>query len=171
MRGQARCHLHGGGTPQARRAAGRRVAIEAARREALRLGGSVDANPLDVLLEAVREAWSNVAAYRLAVSTLDVTVSRDGAVAVPEHFDDKDSRDPALAHILVDLYNSERDRATRYAKLAIDAGVEERLVRVQESQAAEAWAAVTAGLEEAVLTEEQRAAFTRGFARQLRAGG
>ena len=38
MRGQARCHLHGGGTPQARRAAGRRVAIEAARREALRLG-------------------------------------------------------------------------------------------------------------------------------------
>lgn len=166
--GQERCYLHGGATRQAKAAAVRRMAVEKARREVRKLGGQLDADPLTVLVDSVREAWWNVAAYRVAIEGLDITVSNDGAVAIPQSFDDKGGRDPALAHILVDLYNQERDRAVRYAKIAVDAGVEERLVRVQEAQAAEAWNAVVAALDAAGLSDDQRTAFSRKFAATIR---
>ncbi len=140
--------MHGGSAPQVRAAAQRRIAIEGATRQLARLGMLVDIDPLDALLEQVHEAAANVAAYRLAVMELGIQVGTGdehvaeaggsdvvGGVAVPSSYDEKGKRDPAAPHILVAMYNDERDRLARYAKLCLDAGVDERRVRLVEHQA------------------------------------
>lgn len=174
------CWKHGSKAPQVQRAAKRRLALEAARaeveREAMRLGGSLEVDPLDVLLQSVREAWANVAVLRMALDELGVEVARDGAIALPERdvrWDKGGTHVPARVHILVGMYNEERDRAARYAKLCLDAGVDERRVRVAEQQAQALGTAVGRALDDAAaaLTAEQRQALRAALARELRAIG
>lgn len=133
VRGATRCRMHGGALPQVRRAAARRLAVAEAREEVRRLGLHVDADPLDVLLDQVREAAGNVAAYRLAITGLGIHVGPDGVATEP--VDHERGYVPPDVHILVKLYDQERDRLTRYARMCIDAGVSERKVRVAEQQA------------------------------------
>lgn len=129
------CRMHGGAAPQVIAAAERRVALAGVEREVARLGLRVEVDPLDALLELVHESAANVAVYRMALQDLEITVAADGAVAIPESHDEKGKRDPALAHILVTMYDQERDRLARYSKMCVDAGVEERKVKLVEGQA------------------------------------
>lgn len=174
------CRAHGGSVPHVKRAAARRLAEAAAARavarETARLGGSLEVDPLDVLLQSVREAWANVAVLRMALEELGVEVARDGAIALPERdveWDKGGTHVPARVHILVGMYNEERDRAARYAKLCLDAGVDERRVRVAEQQAQALGNAVGRALDDATaaLTAEQRQALRSALARELRAIG
>ena len=159
------CVAHGGRAPQVRKAAAKRVAIEQARREVARLGLSTDADPLDALLEQVREAHSNVAMYRLAIESLGMHVG-DGGVAVATRVPGV-ARSPALPHVLVAMYDQERERLVRFAKICVDAGVEDRIVRVVEGQAEMAWQAVAAGLDALNLSAGDREVFGRAFATAL----
>jgi len=133
VRGATRCRMHGGALPQVKRAAARRLAVEDARREVTRLGLALDVDPLDVLLDLVRESAGNVAAYRLVVEGLGIHVGPDGVAT--EGASGQGYYVPEDAHILVRLYNDERDRLAKYARMCIDAGVSERKVRVAEQQA------------------------------------
>jgi hypothetical protein len=125
---------HGGSRPVVRANAERRLAERDARelieRTASRLGGRVDTDPLDAVQEA---AW-NVSAYRLVIEGYGVHIAPDGAVATTTYNDGNESSASTDVHILVKLYNEERDRLVKYAKICLDAGVEERRVRVREAE-------------------------------------
>lgn len=159
------CRYHGGRAPQVRAAAARRLALEGVTREAARLGLVLDVDPLDALVESVHEAAANVAVLRLQLAELRVQVSKDGAIAVP---DPESGGFEARVHILVGLYNDERDRMVRYAKLCLDAGVDERRVRLAEAQGQLLARVVQAAVDACDPTPEERAAATQAAARVMR---
>jgi hypothetical protein len=128
VRGLNVCIAHGGASAASRRAADRRIERAMAEREvrqaAAALGGSRDVDSLDVIVERVHEAAANVEVMRAMVGD---------EASVRAVYDDRGRpyTNPVLA-----FYNEERDRLARFAKLALDAGVDERRLRVSEAQAA-----------------------------------
>lgn len=164
MKGSTVCGSHGGRAPQVRKAAARRIAIAEAERLVIGLGGVLDVDPLDALLESVQEAAWNVAAYRLAIEKL-VPVDRDGAV------DTFGVAKDSLLQRLVTGYNDERDRLVKYAKVCVDAGVEERKVRLAEAQGGLMARVVEAAVDACNPTGDERAAAVRAAGRELRAIG
>lgn len=70
---------------------------------------------------------------------------------------------------LASLESQERERCARFCKLAIDAGLAERIVRIHERQAAVAYTAITAALVDAGLDDAMRRTVMGGVARHLRA--
>lgn len=177
--GGARCtRFHGGKAPQVRAAAAVRYtrdqALAAARSELARLGGAyVDLDPLDGLLDLYREAAWNVEVLRVAIGDLRPVVDEHGAIAIPEqvvHFEKGGTHVPAAEHILVAMYDRERDRAARYAKLCLEAGVEERRVKVAEQDAQRLGRAFGAALDDVgdLMSSEARTALQKALAGRLR---
>lgn len=166
------CRYHGGGAPQARAAGARRVALAGITKEAARLGQLVDVDPLQAIVEMVREAAGNVAAYRLGIDGLGIQVAADGSgVAVPSNYDEKGKRDPALAHILVEMYNSERERLVRFSKMALDAGVQIKQLELAQEQASLVADAIRAAVDASGVTGDQRRAALAAGAQVLRPTG
>lgn len=138
--GQERCGRHGGEVASPARARARRAAI-APRSKALStaiatlnaLGVPIDTDPLDALRAQVRESAGIVAYFRERLQQLRVPDPGDAggldALWGPDHTGDQ------TQHILLGLYNEERDRFAKLAKLALDAGIDEREIRVLEHQA------------------------------------
>lgn len=155
MKGSTVCRVHGGRAPQVKAAAKRRLALGELENERLRLGVPVKVGNAEALVEMVWEAAGNVAFYRGLVQQL-----RTGEALV-KGYDDEDileamanigvgkpvpSRKGQIAdrvdpsnwraepHVLVRMYNEERDRLVKYAKLCRDAGIEEHRIALAESQ-------------------------------------
>lgn len=169
IRGANVCRMHGGAAPQVRAAAARRVAISDIRKEAARLGEMIDVDPIDAILEMVKEAAANVAALRLALAELHIDVRVDGtAIAFPSNIDNRGSRDPALPHVLVVMYDQERDRLVRYSKTALEAGVDERRLLLAEQQAQKLGKVVEAAVRALNPTPEQYQAALQAAAKTLR---
>lgn len=108
------------------------------------------------------------------VSELDELVAPSRKVVAKGHGEDAErtitAGDPKV-HVLVELWNDERERHARFCKLAIDAGLEERFVKVQERQAAMLVAVISAALDdpELGLDTEQRQKARKVFGTHLRA--
>lgn len=151
------CRHHGGSSPQVRDAAKRRVAL--ARVEALALGNSRDVHPVEALMEQVHEAAGNVAMLRMIVQDEKHTVPM-----VDSH--GKPHTNPALA-----FYNEERDRLARFSKLAVDAGVAEKQIRIVEEQAMYVAERIEQAMKDVGLTREQQDAVKKALAMRLRATG
>lgn len=176
VHGATVCVAHGGKAPQVRRAAARRRLRDGALAEGRRLleglGGRLDITPEEALLGQVHEAAANVAVLRAEISGLGIAVAHEGAIAIPEQrieWDKGGTHVPARVHVLVDLYNTERDRLARFAKLAIDAGVAERQVRIAERQAEQLGAAFGRAVEAVeAISPEGRLALRQALAAELR---
>jgi hypothetical protein len=140
------CRWHGGATQRARAAAQKRVA-EAEAKEMIerRIGQPLEIPPHEALLWCVFESAGNVEVLRIRVQELQDTVSKT-----------KLGEEQLAA--TVRWYNEERDRLAKFAKLAIDAGVQERQVRLQERQAQAVVDFMTRVLDDPALglTKEQR---------------
>jgi len=122
------CRFHGGNAPQARAKAARVLAQQIAARK---LGIPLDdAEPTEALLHAVRVAAGDAV-------TLGTLVNQE-----PD---------------LLPLYERALDRMARISKMALDAGVAERRVRMAESQAADMMRVLQAGMNALALTPEQEA--------------
>lgn len=146
------CRFHGGAAPAVRKAAAKRVSLQAAMlefdAERRRLGLAVDVEPADAMLAMVTEAAGNVVVLRSLVGRLDtdrvggvpVGVDGDGDVsggvrpALVGLAGNVNKPAEALPHIWLTLYNDERDRLVRWAKMCRDAGVDERRVQLAEEQ-------------------------------------
>lgn len=74
-----------------------------------------------------------------------------------------------VTHPFVDEYQRALERKAKFAKLALDAGVEERQVRATEAQVDLAQQAFEAGLDAAGVTGDQRQEARKAHARHLRA--
>lgn len=171
--GSTTCRLHAGKAPQVQAAGRRRQALEAIKQELTSLGGSIDVDPAEAMLAMVREAAWNVAWLRSQVEELrprlsdgddaPVLIDEDGVAtvhpawvgaAVAGRVDPANWK--AEPHVLVRMYNDERDRLVRYAKLCRDAGIEERRVQVEEEQARWVVAMLDRAFEQLELTAHQR---------------
>jgi len=162
--GYGRCMKHGGTNP-AGRVSGARLMAEA-------LGAELRVDPHEALLVAVGQAsqWELVCRAKVAELTDDqLTVeSRKERVDAEGHTTVETSNDARLNLWLIAHQRAVRDLAS-IAKTALDAGVEERRVRVAEqfgSQIAELMGRVFAELD---LTPEQRKQAPAIVGRHLRA--
>jgi hypothetical protein len=151
------CSMHGSATKAARANAARVMQTHLASSYALQLGGSLEVEPLEALLSALWQSAGQVAFYRALVGELAPAVGgavvdvvdevdssesdprdseesrpvrrewREG-VAGPDHLGD------ARAHIFVQQYDAALERMAKIAKMCLEAGVEERQVRLAEEQ-------------------------------------
>jgi len=139
------CIRHGGKT-QATGQAVTRYRNEQAAEHAINMLGIIDFDitPTEALLQEVRESAANVAFMRARVQELVGASDLDD----PSHpliwgqtsektvsasqFPGTDEESIAGAHQWFVLYQSERERMTRAAQMALRAGVEERRVRLAE---------------------------------------
>jgi len=100
------------------------------------LGVPIETDPLDALRDQVRESAGIVAFFRERLQQLkipDVTDIKSAAGSFDSLW--MPSMGGLTPHILLGLYNEERDRFAKLAKLALDAGIDEREIKVLERQA------------------------------------
>jgi hypothetical protein len=177
--GIGRCKRHGGKTPSHQAHA----QVEIIKRTADRLGVPRDVEPSQGILEMVCEAAGNVEFYRQLVADLP-THPKDDTLTIEDDEPHWQRGDPGIygrtyhqsgiptgeakRHILVQMYDEERDRLERYIKDALAAKVDERRVVLAEAEAKELFAAVGAAMTQAQLTPEQAEAFRRALAINLR---
>ena len=159
------CRVHGGSTKQVKAAARRRLQRQQLEGDLGKLLGDLEsdageAHPVEALLDALRRTWAMTNVLGSMVGGLGTD-----ALYGPDHLGD------ARPHVLTEMYAQWLDRAARASKLALDAGVDERRVRIAEDQArviVDTFRAVFADAELG-LTPEQRKAAATVAARHLRA--
>ena len=144
-KGGVRCGKHGGKSPQALKAAERRLAEQEATRnmeKAVRTLGITDkyqdVDPGKALLEEISRTWAHVQWLSGKVSELEgddlvwgKTLHREGVgpegpVDVSDH--------KAAPSIWYDLYLREREHLARVSAAALKAGIEARKIRLAEEQ-------------------------------------
>lgn len=150
--GQTRCRLHGGGNPQAIAAASRRLEHAAAAQAVRTLGLPREVAPDEALTEELHRTAGAVAWLGEQVATVPADGLYQRYLGTGGVLWERPS-------VLVELYGVERDRMVKVARSAIDAGLQERQVRVVE-HLGEILAAILEGLmgdPELALTDAQRA--------------
>lgn len=190
MKAQRRCYIHGGKSPQAQAAAltrlERRRAEQALRVEVGKMGGRIDVESAEAMRELVAAAYANVLVLEEAIAALDpgpglISARMTLAEALggereprpPEGvYGPSGAHGDGAPHILWQMYGEERDRLLRAAKACLDAGVEARLVEIEESKAmaqvAEFREIFLAALAAVELTPAQREALGQAIAGEIR---
>ena len=140
MRGQTVCIKHCGGTPQARGAAGRRLAQAKAIQAVVTYGLPVDIEPQDALIEEVARTAGHVRWLAQLVSEIERAdlvwgVTEEQQVRASE-FTGVNITKGSVPNVWLDLYQRERTHLVAVCKAAIGAGIAERQVRLAEQQGA-----------------------------------
>jgi hypothetical protein len=141
--GVGRCKMHGGASPNAE-VAGQ---VILARREYQVMGVPLDVHPHDALLECIRIAAGEVqyASERIAeldkaeaVGAVKVLTARPlkmaGGGENPDQRVQEIRVEAPQLHIWIQVRQKAMDRLVTYSATAMKAGLEERLVRIAESQ-------------------------------------
>ncbi|WP_068325020.1 hypothetical protein [Janibacter terrae] len=170
--GQEVCAIHGAKSPQALQAAAKREQEAQARADAHRFAARTDIHPADALLELVHYQAGIVTYWRARVE--DVT-DDDLVWGVTKHEDgfgaegpiDKKTRE-AGPHVAYRLLTEAQDKLAAYAAAALKAGIDERRVRIAESQGAAIAGAIRAILDALNLTPEQAELVPQVVPAQLR---
>lgn len=155
VKGATVCHVHGGAAPQVKAAAARRLA-EAEAAESIRDVVVLPvANPLEALAGVAEEAlaWQRHIAAKVAeLDALDDTAFVSGV---------------EYLRPLVALYERSMDRSSKFLADWVRLGFDERMVALHERQADLVDRFVTAVLDDAGLTVEQRVAADEAKVRHL----
>src|SRR5690625_2317536 len=173
-KGAKTCRFHGSANAVSKVAAKKKLeAVKAEKkleRAARTLGLSRDVSPSEALLEEVRRYAGNVQWLRERVQELEQGQLVWGKAEAKSSGDDAElvtSR--AQMSVWVDLYNRERDHLVKVAGAALKAGVEERRVRLAESQGALVADVIRRILNDLGLNREQEAKVAKVVPRHLRA--
>lgn len=150
--GTGKCKAHAGKVPS-------HAVANGLPQLALLVGHDVDVNPMEALLMCVRIKAAEVAYYSAMINTLDPgkllvrpteeTLDKDGYV--------HDLKKQKQINIWVRLRDAALDRLAKYAKMALDAGVEERIVRVAEGVGQQLATALSVIMDGLNLSKEQQA--------------
>lgn len=175
--GAKRCGRHGGKAPQVKAAAERRLAEQAAVKQmetAVRtLGLPVDIDPGKALLDEIHWTAGHVAWLREKVQELEAEqlvwgkekhedgVGPQGVVDV--------TTEKAGPSVWYELYMKERDHLAKVCALALKAGIEERKVKLAESQGALVADVIRRILSALGLSPEQQALVPQVVPAELRA--
>ena len=142
-----RCKYHLGNTKDHRKYA---VKVEAQKR-LMTIGREIEINPIDALLWTVRVSAGHMV---LIQSELE------------KHKDNVTSHE---GQVLLRLWSEERDRLARTAKLAVDAGVAEKHIRLVEQAGQDIARLITGILDDLGLTRAQEAIRAEVIRRHLMA--
>lgn len=148
-RGATRCRRHGGGSPQAKRKAAARVIEQKAEAQLRNLGYDEDApnlDPTEVLLRLVSDKAREVAWLRHMVNQItgDTTNLADHRLVwgLTQHRHGFGAEGPvdekteaAAQNIWWQLLHKAEDQLARYAKAALDAGVQQKQVEIRQTEA------------------------------------
>jgi hypothetical protein len=176
------CDRHGGQFTVVKANAARRVAWENTEGEVGRLLAECDIpnqHPIDGLLEAVRYSGAMMRLLATLCSQLDLEIGEIkvsfNEVGTATRYTTKenslyglDHTGDGAPHVLVVMFGQWQDRYMRACKLALDANIDERLVRNAESTTDALYAAVSVALGKANLDPQQQAAFSSSLADELR---
>jgi hypothetical protein len=164
MLGQNVCYKHGGMAPQNLRAAERRLAERKVNLQIERLGIPVEVEPIKALLAALYESAGICAYLRSEISKRQDT-AEDGPGSVLTQHDPAGVRESAL----LKMYLESVERLARISKTALDAGIDERTVRMTEQQGELLVRVVEAVMADPdlQLTDSQRKAMRLSWSRNL----
>lgn len=170
--GMGTCAVHGGKAPQTIAARDKREREAQARADAQRFAARSDIHPADALLELVQYQAGIVDYWRARVE--DVT-DEDLEWGTTQHREGSGPEGPidvitkeAGPHIAYRLLVEAQDKLAAYAAAALKAGIEERRVKIAESQGAAVAGAIRAILDALRLTPEQAELVPRVVPEQLR---
>ncbi len=181
IKGAEVCRVHGGRAPQVKAAAKRRRVLGEAQEELNRLGVPIEVDTAEAMLQMVYEAAGNVAFLRKRIQQLEQGGRLTGdfdADDVVSALGAEDNRRASIAgrvdpknwkgepHVLVTMYNEERERLVRWSKSSRDANVEEHRVKLAERQG-EMLARVLRVLLESVLSALVSAGAPESLVRQV----
>jgi hypothetical protein len=152
------CRMHGGTTKKAQVAAGKRQAIAETRALVGRLGTPVEADPRAVLLEMVYSA------YGMQLSLAALLQQYDAADLA-----DDDPQVRMRLRSVQNMYGYWSEKAAQFSALAVRAGIEERLVKLAESQAMTVVQVLRGALSAVALPPETERELLQAVAVQLRA--
>lgn len=150
------CRYHGGNAPNAKKAAAERVALAAAQAEVARIGARRDIHPAEALIELVQFTAGEVHYWRHRVNDLEDDELTWGTTRVKEGGDDHGTTQEAKPNIAYTMLERSSDRLASYAAAALKAGVDERRVRLAESQGQIVAQVIRQVLDQLHLTEEQQ---------------
>ena len=137
--------MHGGKAPNAIRDGQERVALQKAVTALRKLGEKVEPweriDPREALLDVVHQAFAYKNAVQFLINdlsekdidgigtmmTIDSGIEGVGAIQVPH-------AGGAKSVVRMKIYESALDRCARISKMALDAGIEERMVKLAEKQ-------------------------------------
>jgi hypothetical protein len=132
--GGKRCKMHGGGTPQARKAAARNVAERKARKTLAEVGEFAPVeNPLTELAQVAGRARAFMEILQSHVERL-------------EDLSQGNLTGPDAARVELQLYERAMDRTGRLVEALAKLNIDERLVTISERQADAVIAAIDAAL-------------------------
>jgi len=134
------------------------------------MGVPVDIDPLEAILQSIRIAAGEVQYCTWMIEKLgagDVVVHPVSVLRRPLN-EGKDGEDPNIdveerrsgpldLNIWIKARQQATDRLVKYAKTAVDSGIAERLVRIEESQAAIIAKAVRGILEDLGMSDDPKA--------------
>lgn len=167
--GQRVCNAHGGRAPQSVAAAQRNLANAEAEKLMRRFGGPVDTTPTEALLDTVRWTAGYVAWLRDKVAEIDtdrklvwgVTRKKTGG-------DDRGVTRESGENAWLVLLGKWHDKLVKVCTAAIRAGIEERRVRLAESQGQLVADVIRGVLGDLALTADQQAKVAEVVPRHLR---
>lgn len=178
------CRSHGGALTKTKVAAAERLAFMSAQGEIAELMRECDVpeqHPIDGLLEVVRISGSMMRLLTIKVGELredpairEVLVEgRDGAlstkrVAAEDAFWGLNHVGETVPHTYVSLLRVWTERYERACKTALEAGIEERRIRLAEDTSDTFFSALTKAVAAAGLDPETRALLTQALANELR---
>lgn len=159
---------HGGGAPQVR--AKTKAREEKRRAEAMvaTYGLPIDIAPQDAILAEVHRCAGSIAWIESRLQDLSPSDLIWGTTKVKTGGDDRGTTEEAVPHVLLKIYQDERDRLVRVCAVALRAGIEERQVKLAESQGAMVVKALRAILADLQLTAAQKALVADVVPRRLR---
>lgn len=142
IKGGEVCRMHGGMAPQVKRKARERLEDAQARitlakaMKEFSLEGA--ANPGMVLLQELTHAWRTASWLRAKVADLPEQDAA-GVMKTSEKYDEETGAWTYIymagVNVWVRLYAEWTDRAAKMAKMALDAGIAERQIKIMEQQA------------------------------------
>lgn len=179
MDGQTVCQKHGGRAPQNLKAAARRITEEKAAALVATYGLKIETTATDALLDEVKWTAGHVQWLRERVQEIESEALAGGADR--EHplvwgitreksgGEDRGTTEEAAPNVWLRLYQQERAHLVKVCEAAIRAGIEERRVRLAESQGALVAEVIRKILGDLQLTPGQQALVSQVVPRHLRA--
>lgn len=169
MSGQDVCHAHGGRAPQNKAAAAKRLVEAEAVKSMRRFGEPIEVNATEALLDTVRWTAGYVAWLREKVASVESDADLVwGITRDKSEGDDRGVTMEAKPNVWLQLLETWHDKLVKVCTEAIRVGIEERRVRLAESEGALIAEVIRGILDDLHLSPEQQALVSEVVPRRLR---